>query len=92
MKKRRTLLEKQRSLTFGFHQALGQVIEDLKKIDSLIPAESSRISRPETQDEAAAIIQSRKRKLLNYIQVICRDHIYYAKKFLDDSKVTWIAK
>ncbi len=90
--KRKSLLEKQKSLTFEFHQALGQVVDDLRNIDKLIPNESSRIMTSDMEDEPAAIIQARKQELLNYIQVICRDHIYWSKKLIDNTKTTWIAK
>lgn len=62
---------------FHLWDALDHAVKDLRKIDSLIPAEISRIPTVACKDNASAIIVGRKDDLLSYIQTICRDHMHW---------------
>ncbi len=70
-------------LTFRYREQLDSIVRDLERIDKLTPCESSRHGCL-MKGEAAAIIEARKDALLRYIQVICRDHILWSKKLLDE--------
>ncbi len=79
---KRTKLERQVALTFDYAENLRSIVRDLESIDRLVPAESSRIGCLMKDSEASAIIEHRKKDLLRYVQVICRDHIHWSKKLL----------
>ena len=79
---KRTKLERQVMLTFEYHEQLEPILRDLGEIDKLIPWESSRSGGIMRDVETRCIIEHRKDSLLRYIQVICRDHLHFAKKYL----------
>lgn len=90
MKKvRRSRQDRQESHCFRYYEELRSILRDLETIDGLIPAEVSRISLGQQRDESTAIIVGRKDDVLRYIQTICRDHLHYGKKLLNDG---WIVK
>lgn len=67
-----------------YRDVLRAILRDLRNIDALIPAESSRLGwhSKKGDREAALNIEWRKNDLLRYIQTICRDHIYWAERAL----------
>lgn len=77
----------QRMMAFHLYEAVQSFVKECKRIDLLIPSESSRYSLEEMDEEARAIIDARKRDLLSYIQTICRDHIHWGEKLL---KTGWM--
>lgn len=88
-KKRRSKLERQTTLTFRYYEQLRSILRDLKSIDKLIPKEISRIPTVSTLDNASAIIVGRKDDLLAYIQTICRDHMYWSEKLMNEKAPGW---
>jgi hypothetical protein len=68
---------------FEYQERLRDILRDLEAIDLLIPRESNRIGCLQPGSESAAIIEHRKTNLLKYIQVICRDHLFWGNKLLD---------
>lgn len=83
--KKRSLSEEQEALAFDYHENLSSIVRDLKAIDRLIPAESSRhgcLFDHKSEGEAAAIIEARKADLLSYIQSICRDHVWFSERLM----------
>jgi hypothetical protein len=87
-RKARSALENQESLTFSYYEQLGSILRDLAAIDKLIPREVSRYASASMERESDAIIQGRKHDLLSYIQTICRDHLYYAKRLMAEGEKT----
>jgi len=76
--------ENQIHLTFRYAENLKTIVRDLRAIDTLIPAEMSRHGCLFNGGEEAAIIEARKSDLLVYIQSICRDHILWGEKLLQE--------
>lgn len=82
----KTPQEQQQYIAFNYRENLEAIVRDLKNIDSLIPAESSRhgcLFDKATHGEESAIVEARKNDLLRYIQTICQDHIIWSQKLLD---------
>jgi hypothetical protein len=64
-------------------EQLREIVKDLKRIRGIIPSESSRHGCLNHIETERAIIEYRKIELLNYIQVICDDHIHWSEKLLN---------
>jgi len=75
-------LRDQEMIAFEFRELLEQIVRDLENLEKLVPAESSR-TICNLKGNPLYIIEARKTKLLNYVQVVLRDHIYWGKKLLD---------
>jgi hypothetical protein len=82
-------MDRQEAVAFRYHERLHDIVRDLENIDRLIPAEASRHGSMVKDQHASAIIEARKSDLLRYIQTICRDHIFWGNKLLNEG---WIAK
>jgi hypothetical protein len=84
---RTSKIGEQEMIAFEFRELLDQIVKDLDHIEKLIPAESSR-TICDLKGEPLYIVEGRKKKLLSYIQVVLRDHIYWGKRLLDKG---WLA-
>ena len=84
-KRRQGKRRKAESASFNLWESLNSTLADLRRIDSLIPCEASRYWS-KLDEEAQAIVISRKDDLLKYIQTVCRDSIHFGQAALD----TWM--
>lgn len=76
-----TRLARAESRSFECEELLRRILVDLRNIRSLTPGETSRIGCL-FEGEVAAIIEYRKKALLEYVRVICADHLYFGEKLL----------
>lgn len=86
---RRSLDADPEHIAFEFYECVNSMLRDLRAIDLLCPAESSRDVYGWIDGKLSSgdinkvlLVTGRKNDFIGYIQTICRDHIAYAEELI----------